>query len=194
MTAPGRCPRWPPELCITLLSRPIRPPPNAPTQYNIGGTLEYVDPQSGNEVTTPLFPSTITVYPQANLVLNYFLQQDVIGEDPSMPNENIPSEPAVLGVLVTNIGGGTANNLSITTAQPQIVQNDKGLLDNFTIIGSQVDGQEQRSDSLTVNFGNLGSGDTGDADFLILSPSRVSSTTSPRRSAIPTPWAAPRRA
>ena len=42
---------------------------------------------------------------------------------------------------MTNVGGGTANNLSITTAQPQIVQNEKGLLDTFQIIGTQVGNQ-----------------------------------------------------
>ena len=43
---------------------------------------------------------------------------------------------------MTNVGGGTANNLSITTAQPQIVQNAKGLLDTFQIIGTQVGNQQ----------------------------------------------------
>ena len=94
--------------------------------------------RAGGNVAIPVYPATITVYPQAELQLNYFLQQDVIGEDPFDPQENIPSEPAALGLLVTNAGAGTANNLTITTAQPQIVQNEKGLLDTFQIIGTQV--------------------------------------------------------
>ena len=101
-------------------------------------------------------------------MLNYFLQRDVIGEDPSNPQENIPSEPAVLGLLVTNTGLGTANNLAITTGQPQIVENQKGLADTFQIIGTQV-GNQQESPSLDVNFGNVAPGQTADAEFLLTS-------------------------
>ena len=97
---------------------------SGPTEYDIGGTFGFTDP-SGGAVTVPIFPSAITVDPQAELQLNYFLQTDVIGSDPFTPQDVIPSELATLGLLVTNVGGGTANNLSITTAQPQIVQNAK---------------------------------------------------------------------
>ena len=139
--------------------------PSAPTIYNIGGTIGFTDP-SGGAVTIPVFPSTITVDPQAQLQLNYFLQQTVIGDDPSTPQVVIPSEPAVLGLLVTNVGGGTANDLSITTAQPQIIQNEKGLADTFQIIGTQV-GTQQVTPSLTVDLGNVEPGQTADADFLL---------------------------
>ena len=116
----------------------------------------------------PVFPATITVYPQAQLQINYFLQQTVIGEDPFNPQEIIPSEPAILGMLVTNVGAGTANNLSITTAQPTIVDNEKGLLVNIQIIGTQV-GTQQETPSLNVDLGNIAPGQTADADFLLLS-------------------------
>ncbi len=139
--------------------------PDAPTQYQIGGTIGFTDPSGGN-VSIPVFPSTITVYPQAELQLNYFLQTDVVGEDPFDPTLNVPSQPAVLGLLVTNVGGGTANNLSITTAQPEIVQNEKGLLDTFQIIGTQV-GNQQETPSLTVDLGDIAPGQTADASFLI---------------------------
>ncbi|HWE97612.1 MAG TPA: CARDB domain-containing protein [Tepidisphaeraceae bacterium] len=141
--------------------------PTAPSLYFIGGTFSYLDPDSGSEVVTPIYPSAITVYPQAKLQLNYFLQKDVIGDDPSTPDVE-PSEPAVLGVLVKNIGGGTAQQMSITTAQPQIVENEKGLLANFQIIGTQV-GTQAVSPSLTVNFGDIDPGQVGDATFLLLS-------------------------
>ncbi len=140
---------------------------DGPTLYHIGGTLKYVDPDMGGEVTTPMFPATITVLPQAELKLNYFLQRDVIGDDPFTPQVE-PSEPATLGLLVTNVGMGTANNLSISTGQPQIVENQKGLLDTFQIIGTQV-GAQQETPSLNVNFGDIAPGQTGDADFELLS-------------------------
>ena len=121
----------------------------------------------GARLSRPLFPTTITVYPQPALQINYFLQKDVIGDDPTTP-EVEPSEPAVLGMLVTNTGQGAANNLSITSSQPQIIQNDKGLLDNFQIIGTQV-GDKQQSPSLTAKLGDIASGGTADAEFLITS-------------------------
>ena len=92
---------------------------------------------------------------------------DVIGEIPSRPKSSPASRPS-LGLLVTNVGGGTANNLSITTAQPQIVQNAKGLLDTFQIIGTQV-GNQQETPSLTVDFGDIAPGQTADATFLLAS-------------------------
>ncbi len=140
---------------------------SAPTLYDIGGTIGFTDPSGGN-VSIPVLPATITIYPQAKLELNYFLQRDVIGEDPFNPQDNIPSEPAVLGLLVTNTGLGVANNLSISTGQPQIIENQKGLLDTFTIIGTQV-GNQQESPSLNVDFGDVASGQTADAEFLLTS-------------------------
>ena len=141
--------------------------PTSPTIYNIGGTLSYVDPNTGNTVSVPLLPATITVYPEAKLDLNYFLQKDVVGDDPFTP-EVEPSEPASLGLLVSNVGYGSADNLSITTAQPQITENQKGLDVSIQMIGTQV-GTQQESPSLNVDFGNLAPGATADADFLLLS-------------------------
>ena len=141
--------------------------PTSPTVYYIGGTLKYVDPDMGGEVVSPIYSTAITVDPQADLQINYFLQKDVIGDDPSTPQVE-PSEPAVLGMLVTNVGGGTATNLTITSAQPQIIQNEKGLADNFQIIGTQV-GTQQETPSLTAALGDVAPGQTADADFLLLS-------------------------
>ncbi len=141
--------------------------PNAPVLYEIGGTISFIDP-AGGAVSIPVFPATITVEPQAELQVNYFLQQTVIGEDPFTPNVVILSEPAVLGMLVTNVGAGAANNLSITTAQPTIVQNEKGLLDTIQIVGTQV-GTQQETPSLQVDLGNIQPGQTADADFLLTS-------------------------
>ena len=106
-----------------------------------------------------MFPSTITVNPQPELQLNYFLQQQVVD----------PSEPATLGLLVTNVGGGTANNLSITTAQPQNTSRTKRACSiSFQIVGTIV-GNQQETPSLTVDFGDIEPGQTSDATFLIAS-------------------------
>ena len=141
--------------------------PDAPTIYEIGGTIAYTDPATGALVTVPLFPSTVTIYPQASLTLNYFLQRDVVGDDPFTPQVE-PAEPVSLGLIVTNSGKGTATNLSITSAQPQIVWNPEGLLANFEIIGTKV-GAQSVTPSLTVNLGDVAPGQTADAEFILLS-------------------------
>ena len=86
--------------------------------------------------------------------LKYFLQRDVYGDDPFTP-EIEPSIPLPLAVMVQNQGYGTAYNFQITSAQPTIVDNQKGLLINFNIIGTEVDGQPVSPPSLTANFGDL---------------------------------------
>ena len=47
-----------------------------------------------------------------------------------------PSVPYELDVLVHNVGAGAAEDLSIASAQPKIVDNEKGLLINFQIVGT----------------------------------------------------------
>jgi Ca2+-binding RTX toxin-like protein len=140
--------------------------PETPTIYNIGGTLSYTE--NGNLVNVPLLATPITVYPQAELYLDYFHQRDVFADDP-FTNEVIEtSVPYSLAVLVRNQGYGEAKNLSITSGQPQIVDNEKGLLIDFQIIGSEVNGTGV-SPSLTVDFGNIQPGQTAVADWLLKS-------------------------
>ncbi len=138
---------------------------NGPTVYHIGGTLEYME--EGQLVSIDLFPAAITVHPDALLKLNYFHQRDVIGDDP-FTEEVEPSEPFVLGLLASNIGQGVAKNFTITSAQPEIVENEKGLVIDFRIIASQV-GSEEVIPSLTANLGNIQPGDTQFAAWFLIS-------------------------
>lgn len=139
--------------------------PDAPMVYSIGGTLHYVD--GGTAIDVPLLPARITVYPEAKLNLDYFWQRDVVGDDP-FTDAIEDSEPFALGLQVTNIGKGTAANMKITSAQPQIVENEKGLLVDFRIIGSQV-GNQAGSSSLTVNLGTILPGATTTAQWNMVS-------------------------
>ncbi|HEX3720122.1 MAG TPA: CARDB domain-containing protein [Verrucomicrobiae bacterium] len=125
--------------------------PQAPTNYVVGGTLSYT--LDGTPVTIPLAPTTINVQPDPQLYLNYFLQRDVYGDDPYTPQIE-PSIPFPLAVMVQNKGYGAAYNFQITSAQPQIVDNQKGLLIGFNIIGGQV-GAQPVTPSLTVDFGDI---------------------------------------
>ena len=71
------------------------------------------------------------------LSLDYFLQRDVIGDDPVEPGTVTP-QPFDLGLMVRNSGYGSALDFTVTSAQPQISENTKGLLINFQLIGTQV--------------------------------------------------------
>lgn len=136
-----------------------------PMMYFIGGTLHYV--QDGETFDVPLAAAPITVYPEAQLNLSYFWQRNVIGDDPFTPQVE-PSEPYYLGLRVTNVGAGAAGDLTITSSQPKIVENEKGLLVNFQIIGSEVQNQPG-TDSLTVGLGTIAPGQTVTADWELLS-------------------------
>jgi hypothetical protein len=128
---------------------------SAPKVYRVGGTLRYR--QNGVLVTVPLADVPITVHPQPLLSLQYFHQRDVYSDDPFTP-EVEPSIPYALGVMVRNDGFGQARNFRISSAQPQIVENERGLLIDFQLIGTQVAGEEV-SPSLTANFGAINAGD-----------------------------------
>ena len=137
--------------------------PAVPTQYNIGGSLSYLE--NGTTVTVPLLAAPITVYPQAELYLDYFHQRDVFADDPFTEDVEI-SVPYSLAVLIRNEGKGDAKDLKITSGQPKIIENEKGLLIDFQIIGSEVNGQGV-SPSLTVDFGTIEAGDNAVAEWLL---------------------------
>ena len=139
--------------------------PEVPTQYSIGGSLSYLE--NGSTVTVPLLAAPITVYPQAELYLDYFHQRDVFADDPFTENVEI-SVPYKLAVLIRNGGKGAATDLKITSGQPKIIENEKGLLIDFQIIGSEVNGKGV-SPSLTADFGNIAAGGSAVAEWLLKS-------------------------
>ena len=139
--------------------------PLADTQYTVSGTISYT--QAGVHVSLPLFPAPITVKPDPLLQFHYFLQRDVYGDDPFTP-EVEPSEPFSLGLLVVNKGAGIAHNMTITSSQPKIVENLKGLQIAFHLLGASVNGSPV-SPSLTTPLGDIAPAKTAVANFLLLS-------------------------
>ena len=73
--------------------------PQAPTNYLVSGTFSYV--QNGATITIPLSPAPISVQPNPELYLKYFLQRDVFADDPFTPDIE-PSIPFPLAVMVEN--------------------------------------------------------------------------------------------
>ncbi|MGB0905599.1 MAG: hypothetical protein ACPGVJ_11945, partial [Mangrovicoccus sp.] len=132
--------------------------PTQETTYFVSGQFAYTDPDTGSDVIIPLREESITVRPQAELELDYFLQRNVFSDDPFTDDVVEPSHPFQLGLMVNNVGAGDANNLSITSAQPKIIENEKGLLIDFEIIGSTVNGSDI-SPTLKVDFGDVAGGD-----------------------------------
>ncbi len=139
--------------------------PAVATIYKIGGTLQYY--QNDSLVQVPLLPQQITVFPDPVLHLLYFQQRDVYADDPFTP-EIEPSEPFDLGLMVKNSGYGKAFNFTITSGQPKIVDNQKGLLINFSLIGTRI-GSNSITPSLTANLGEIDPGQNKVAVWEMLS-------------------------
>jgi hypothetical protein len=139
--------------------------PSGPTTYFVSGTLGYAI--GGQVVAIPLFPVQITVLPNASLSMQYFLETQVYGDDP-FTAETEPAVPFSLGLWAKNNGGGTAENVVITSAQPQIIENETDAAIGFEIIGSQVN-EAPVTPSLTVGLGDILPGEVSVAQWLFVS-------------------------
>ena len=122
----------------------------ADVNYSFGGELTYKDPNTGLKMTYTLMPQILTVSPSPNLQLTYFMQRDILGDDALTEDVVEPMEEAEFALLINNIGNGDAKNMRIKTEQPQIVDNEKGLLIKFQLTRSLHNGE-------SVSFGLDGS-------------------------------------
>ncbi|KAI2508644.1 Coagulation factor 5/8 C-terminal domain [Fragilaria crotonensis] len=125
--------------------------PTVPTYYNIGGKFEYY--QDGVPTSITMNPDTILVSPDPQLDLLYFHEYDIFGDDPFTPAIE-PPVPYKLAVLVKNSGYGDAKGLRIMSGQPEIIDNEKGLLVDFKIISAELAGQPAQP-SLEIDFGTV---------------------------------------
>lgn len=132
----------------------------APTEeqaYSFSGSLVYIDPFTGLEVTRDLYPVILTVKPSPELDLAYFMQRDVYGDDPLTADVE-PMEPAEFALIINNKGYGDATNVNLITQQPRIVDNEKGLLIDFNLLSSQLNGNDKVlafGQSISTNFGTI---------------------------------------
>lgn len=138
-------------------------PTTGPTEYFVGGEFSYV--QNNALVVIPLYPVRIEVWPDAKLFFNYYLQSRIDSDDP-FTDEIEPTVPFALGLLVRNEGLGQARNLRIRSSDPEIIDNEKGLLIAFNLIGTQV-GTSAVSPSLNVNLGDIPAGGRSVARWLM---------------------------
>ena len=132
----------------------------APTEdkvYLFGGSFSYIDPFTGLLVTRELYPDRLTVRPSPNLVLDYFMQRDIYGDDP-FTVEVEPMQNAEFALIIDNQGNGDAKNVTMTTHQPTIIENEKGLLIDFNIVSSQLNGEDATlvmDDEIATDFGTI---------------------------------------
>ena len=131
--------------------------------YYVGATLSYTI--GGEQEVTEVSPDYIFVKPMPELTLDYFLPNEVYGDD-AFTDQIEPPVPFSLGVRVQNNGAGTAGNLKIESAQPKIVENEQGLIVGFTLEGSEVNGQAATK-SLLVDFGNIEPNSAGTARWIM---------------------------
>ncbi len=131
--------------------------PTEPIDYSFGGTFSYIIASTGQTVTLPLSPVTLTVNPAPNLEMTYFMQRDVYSDDP-LTEAIEPTIPSEFAILINNKGYGDATNVRMVTQQPKIVENEKGLLIDFKLVSAQVNGEPavlNFSDVITNDFGTI---------------------------------------
>ncbi len=113
--------------------------PETPVAYKFGGKVHYCDPFTGEEAAITLIPVTLEVNPMPQLYLDYFVQRDVYADNPFTKDIVEASMPAELAVLIRNEGYGDAKNVKIESVQPEIVENEKGLMIDFRLSDYSLD-------------------------------------------------------
>ncbi|MEW5744159.1 MAG: hypothetical protein AB1805_01785 [Nitrospirota bacterium] len=119
--------------------------------YRVGGMINFM--ANGNPQEISMLPDSITVKPQPELLLDYFLPREVWADDPFTGTVEAPI-PFALGVRTKNAGYGVAAKMSISSGQPKIVENKQGLLIDFRLLGSSVNGQPV-APTLNLPLGNM---------------------------------------
>ncbi len=134
-------------------------------RYGVGATVSYTYGEESQTVN--VVPDFITVAPTPLLKLDYFLPADVFGDNPLTP-EVEPVEPFDLGLRISNTGAGFADDLKIESAQPEIIENDQGLLIDFELLGTSVN-DAPVSNSLLADIGRLDAGKSAMVSWLMQS-------------------------
>lgn len=83
------------------------------------------------------------------------MQDYISGDDPFTKDVREPSLPAILGLMIVNSGNGSANAMRISSSQPEIIENEKGLLVDFKLRGTRVDSNPVGAALQNVPLGDL---------------------------------------
>ena len=143
----------------------IEAAPEEPAVYSFGGSFTFLDPFSGEEMTYQLFPVSLTVNPGPNLYIDYFVQRNIISDDPLTEDVVEPMEEAEIAMMIRNLGAGDANNVYLESSQPKIVQNENNLLIDFELSGSAMNGERRPLAMTHIPFGTIASHTNGIAEW-----------------------------
>lgn len=142
--------------------------PDMPVVWTFGGSLTYIDPFTDLEVTRRLQPVSLTVHPSPVLDMTYFLQRDVYSDDPLTADVVESGEDAEFALVIHNVGAGEAKNVKLVTEQPQIIENEKGILLDTEFVSSQLNGAEKHlalGGSMASDFGTIPAGGSAYAQW-----------------------------
>ena len=145
--------------------------PDVPVLYTFAGTISFIDPFTGLRLTRDLEVERLTVNPSPVLDLTYFMQRDIFGDDALTP-EVEPIVPSQFSLLIHNKGKGDATKVRMLTKQPEVVENEKGLMVNIEIESSQLNGGNKTlalGQSITTDFGNIEAGKSALAQWWMTS-------------------------
>lgn len=145
---------------VTILFIPTKyAAPETLTTYSFGGTLTFSN--AGLDQRRVLAPVSLQVKPSPELDLTYFMQRDIYGDNPLTEAVVEPIIPAEFSVLIHNKGRGDATNVRMITHQPKIVENEKGLMVDFAIVSSSLNGGERvmaLDSTIATHFGDIEAG------------------------------------
>lgn len=143
---------------ITVVYIPSRyAAPQEATPWLFSGNLTYLDPFTDELIDMEMPVVTLPVHPSPLLMLDYFIQRDIFGDDPFTEDVE-PSKESEFSLMITNRGDGEATNIRLSTQQPEIVDNRKGLKIEFQLTGGAVDGEEKilpLNGNIANNVGNI---------------------------------------
>ena len=143
--------------------------PTEPILYSFGGTFTFVDPWDNVTRVMNLYPTELEVHPSPDLYIDYFVQEDVYGDNPITLDSIEPIIPAELAVRIWNKGAGTAKNVILESAEPIIVSNQQGLIIDFGLYGAYIDGVGAMPGLNRIEFGDIESGETKVGEWLFTS-------------------------
>lgn len=135
--------------------------PDAVTTYSFGGNLYFREADNEEILVRDLYPVKLQVKPSPELDLTYFMQRDIYGDNPLTKDVIEPIVPAEFSVMIRNKGNGDATKVRMFTKQPKIVENEKGLLVDFAIVSSSLNGGEQTlalDETIATDFGDIEAG------------------------------------
>lgn len=146
--------------------------PSEPKLWSFGGTISYTDPFTGLVVTHSLKPVALTVNPTPVLDFTYFMQRDVYADDPQTTAKE-RSIPAEFALLINNKGNADAKDLKFVCKEPVIIDNEKKLKINFSIVSSQLNGEGKNltlSSGVPMEFGTVQASSQAYAQWWMKSP------------------------